>query len=295
MKNLLRLKDIPSADLFSIINRSLILSTEKEWRKSLSGKSIIMLFEKQSTRTRISFELAINKLGGYPIFISQESTQIARGESIEDSSKVITTYCDAVIYRAQKHGDIIRFAENSSVPVINALSDKFHPCQVISDIATVMKLKGRVEGVNFAYFGDGNNVANSLVEASHIFGFNLVISCPNGYEPKIMEEDDSDTITIERDPLKAAKNADILYTDTWFSMGQKRTKEKLRKMKKYQLSSKIVALAKDDAIVMHCLPAFRGYEIAEDVINSSKSVTILQAYMKLPTHAAILEYLLGAE
>ena len=262
------------------------------------GRSIALLFEKASTRTRVSLEEGIYQLGAKAIYMNPKEIQLGRGETIRDTAKVLSRYLDAIVIRTFSHDMLIEFASNSSIAIINGLSDLHHPCQALADLMTILEKKGKLRDIRLAYIGDGNNVANSLIEAASRMGINLTIACPKEYEPdpdvlKRARASAKSEIVILRDPKKAVNGADVVYTDVWVSMGQeKETKTKKVKLKGYQINNKILSYAKKDAIVLHCLPAHRGEEITDDVLDGPQSVVIDQAENRLHTQKALLEFLL---
>jgi len=267
--------------------------------RHLEGKSVALIFEKSSTRTRVSFEVGVAQLGGQPLFISSGTSQMGRGEPIKDTARTIARYCDGVMIRTYGQEIVEEFAKHSSVPVINGLTDLCHPCQVMADIMTVIEQKGSYEGLRFAWVGDGNNMANTWVEAAAIFGFDLTLSCPKGYQPnaKVLEWAKSratSMIVLTTDPKEAVKGADVLNTDVWASMGQEAEQQKrLQAFAGYCLDDSLVALAKPDCIVMHCLPAHRGEEISESVIEGPRSVVWDEAENRLHVQKAIMARLMG--
>jgi len=263
----------------------------------LKNKSLAMIFEKPSTRTRLSFEVAMTQLGGHAIFLSPRDMQLGRGETIADTARVLSRYVDGIIYRAFDHRMVRELASHSTVPVINALDDKEHPCQIIADLLTIKEKKGDFKGLKVAYVGDGNNVANSLMLGCAMVGCEFWIACPEGYEPdkELTEEaikislQSGAKINIVRDPIEAVKDADVVYTDVWVSMGDEAEKEvRERIFRKYQVNSELVKYAKRDYIFMHCLPAHRGYEVTDDVIDSENSVVWDEAENRLHAQKAIL-------
>lgn len=263
----------------------------------LLGKSIGLFFEKASTRTRISFQAGIYQLGAQAIYLNPNDLQIGRGETVEDTAKVLSRYLHGIVIRTFAHKTIENFAHNSTIPVINGLTDLHHPCQVLADLMTVKEKKGALKGIRLTYIGDGNNIANSLIEAASLTGINLTVASPKGYEPdkKVYESARSANVKVNltTDPEKAAKNADVIYTDVWVSMGQEKDMiKKRKKFKGYQINKKLLSLAKPDAIVMHCLPAHRGEEITDDVFDSRQSVVFDQAENKLHIQKALLEMLI---
>ncbi|MCE5194497.1 MAG: ornithine carbamoyltransferase [Nitrospiraceae bacterium] len=299
-KHFLTLFDLTAEEIEKLLNRSLEMKSGVDVNKCpLIGKSIGLLFEKASTRTRVSFEVGIYQLGAHPVYLTPNEIQLGRGETISDTAKTLSRYLDAVVIRTFGHKLLSEFASASSVPVINGLSDLHHPCQVLSDMLTILENKGRLKDINLAYIGDGNNVANSLVQASALMGINLTIACPEGYEPNAellrnAKAHAKNEIKITRDPQQAVSDADAVYTDVWVSMGQEQeTKTKKKKLKDYQINSKILSHAKKDAIVLHCLPAHRGEEITDEIMDGTQSVVFTQAENRLHAQKALLEMLLG--
>ncbi|GFO53158.1 ornithine carbamoyltransferase [Geomonas sp. Red276] len=264
----------------------------------LKGKTLAMIFEKSSTRTRISFEVGMYQLGGHPLFISGKDSQMGRGEPIKDTARVIARYCDGVMIRTFAQATVEEFAKYSSVPVINGLTDLHHPCQIMADIFTVIEHKGGYEGLKFAWVGDGNNMANSWIEAAAIFGFDLTLACPEGYDPDatVLEwarAKATSRIVVTRDPKEAVKGADVLNTDVWASMGQEE-EQKIREkaFAGYQLNEELLALAKPECVVLHCLPAHRGEEITDGVIEGKNSVVWDEAENRLHVQKAIMATLM---
>jgi ornithine carbamoyltransferase len=298
-RDFLRLWDLSSEEIFSLIERAIELKKGVDAGKCpLIGKSIGLLFEKPSTRTRVSFEVGIYQLGGQPVYMTPAEIQLGRGETISDTAKVLSRYLQGIVIRTHEHERLQEFAVSSDVPVINGLSNLHHPCQVLADLMTIKEKKGDFKGLKVAYIGDGNNVANSLLEAAGRAGFILVIACPEGYEPdaEVLEEARTGRgeIIILREPAEAAAKADVLYTDVWISMGQENETEKRRqRFKTYQLNETLVGYAKKDAIVMHCLPAHRGEEITDAVLDGPHSVVLDQAENRLHAQKALMEWLLG--
>lgn len=298
-RNFLTIWDLSSEEIQQLIDRAIELKAGKNLSKCpLIGKSIGLIFEKISTRTRVSFEVGIYQLGGQPIYLNSKDIQIGRGETIRDTARALSRYLNALIIRTFEHQRLMEFAENSDVPVINALTNLHHPCQALADLMTIFEKKGKLKGIKLAYIGDGNNVANSLIEASSKTGINLVIACPEGYEPDpdVLErarEKAKGEIIILRDPKEAAGRADVVYTDVWVSMGEeKEVEEKTRRFKDYQINPLLLFCARKDAIVMHCLPAHRGQEITDEIIDGPQSVVFDQAENRLHTEKALLEVLL---
>ncbi len=265
----------------------------------LTGKTMALIFEKPSTRTRVSFEAGFSQLGGRSIFINPQESQLSKGETIEDTARTISRYVDIVVLRVFEHEKVVRFAENSRVPVINGLSDLLHPCQILSDLFTIWEKLGRFEDFKLVFVGDGsNNVANSFVELAGIISFDLVISCPVGYEPDrtIMEEAirKGARIRIGHNPMDDVRDADIIYTDVWCSMGQEAEfEERLKVFKDFQVNSKLMERAKKDTLFMHCLPARRGLEVTDEVIDGPNSVVFDEAENRLHLQKALVLFLLG--
>jgi len=267
----------------------------------LDGKTLAMIFEKASTRTRISFEVGIFQLGGHGLFISTGNTQMGRGEPIKDSARVMARYCDGVMIRTFGQEIIDEFARYCDVPVINGLTDLFHPCQVMADLQTVIEQKGGYQGLKFAWVGDGNNMANTWVEASAIFGFDLSLACPQGYEPdrevwEWAQKQGAANITITEDPEEALRDADVVNTDVWASMG-KETEQKQRELafQGYCVNDELMAFTRTDSIVLHCLPAHRGEEISDSVIEGKHSVVWDEAENRMHVQKAIMATLMGGK
>jgi ornithine carbamoyltransferase len=298
-KDLISIVDIKD-ELEEIIDLGLEMKRRHrmvEVYEPLKDKSMAMIFEKPSTRTRVSFEVAMTQLGGHALYLSPRDMQLGRGETIADTAKVLSRYVDAIVYRAYKHEMVVELAENATVPVINALDDVEHPCQIVADLMTIKEKKGGFRGLKLAYVGDGNNVANSLMLGAAIVGMDFYIACPEGYEPpkeiigearKIANETGA-KIVITHDPIEAVKDADVVYTDVWVSMGDEAEKEiRLKVFKPYQVNEELVRHAKSNYIFMHCLPAHRGYEVTDEVIDSRNSVVFDEAENRLHAQKAIL-------
>lgn len=264
----------------------------------LVGKTLGMIFEKSSTRTRVSFEVGMTQLGGHAIFMSPKDLQIGRGETVADTAKVLSRFCDAIVYRAFKHEIMKELAENATVPVINALDDREHPCQIMADLLTVIEHKGDdFNKLKMAYLGDGNNVCNSLLLGCAVVGMNMTAACPKGYWPnadilaeaKKIGKRMGAKIDVVEDPVAGVEYADVLYTDVWVSMGdEKEEATRLKVFKPYQINEALLASAKGNAIVMHCLPAHRGLEITAGVIDGPQSVVFDEAENRLHAQKALL-------
>lgn len=296
MKSLLSMTDLSLEDIYGILDLAAEIKEKRNQGKitdHLRNKSLGMIFEKSSTRTRVSFEVGMNELGGHAIYLNSNDIQIGRGETVEDTAKVLSRYLNGITARVFSHDTLVKLAENATIPVINALSDKEHPCQVLADLLTIKEYKNRLSDMKFVWVGDGNNVCNSLMLACAIVGMEIVVACPKGYEPAeeyvIKTRELGGVLTITDDPLKAAKDADILYTDVWVSMGDEKEEEKrLRDFEGYQINEELIAVSKPDVIVMHCLPAHRGLEISAGAIDGPHSVVFDQAENRLHAQKAVL-------
>jgi len=301
-RDFLTVSDLSSHEIDRLLKRAIALKSGKDANACpLIGKSVGLIFEKASTRTRVSFEVGIYQLGAQSIYLTPKEIQIGRGETIHDTAKVLSRYLNAVVMRTFSHDTVREFASHASIPVINGLSDLHHPCQALADLMTLREKKGRLNGIRLAYVGDGNNVANSLIEAAAITGIRLSIACPKGYEPPAQVIDraralSKHDIPIFRDPEQAVSGADAVYTDVWVSMGQEEEALKRKqRFRKYQVNGKLLSFARENAVVLHCLPAHRGEEITDDVIDGTQSVVFDQAENRLHTQKALLEFLLTNE
>jgi len=265
----------------------------------LKNKSLGMIFEKPSTRTRVSFEVGMTQLGGHALYLSPKELQMGRGETIPDTAKVLSRFVDGIMYRAFDHKMMLELANNATVPVINGLDNIEHPCQIMADLLTIKEKKKDFKGLKLAYVGDGNNVCNSLLLGAAIVGMNMGVGCPKGYEPnkEILEKAKKiakSKIEISENPFDAAENADIIYTDVWVSMGDESEKEKREKIfLPYQINQKLIENAKKNCIVMHCLPAHRGMEITDEVVDGRKSVVFDQAENRLHAQKAVMVKLMS--
>ena len=263
-----------------------------------------MIFSKASTRTRVSFETGFHQLGGHPIYLSDASSQVGRGEPVKDTARVLSRYVDGIMIRTFSHDSVIELAKYATVPVINGLTDLLHPCQALTDIFTILEKKEILKGRKLVYVGDGNNMAHSLMYACAKVGMNMVCASPKGYQPnaEILKNAQEDakytgaTITVEEDMLSAAKGADVLYTDVWTSMGEEAEREaRMKALHEYQINDELLAVARPDAIVLHCLPAHRGEEITEAVIEGPHSAVFDEAENRLHVQKAIMALLMGPE
>ena len=296
-RHFLTLTDLSLPEIEALIYRAIDLKKEfkrQALQRSHVGRVLAMIFEKSSTRTRVSFETAMAHLGGHAVFLSPNDTQLGRGEPVEDTARVLSNMVDCVMIRTYEHAKIIRFAENSSVPVINGLSDSYHPCQLLADLQTFYELRGAIKGKKVAWFGDGNNMCHSYINAAKILDFELIIACPGEYQPapEIVNRA-GDNVTLTREPKQAAEQADLVVTDTWMSMGQESDREMRQALfKPFQVNEEIMAQAATNAIFMHCLPAYRGAEVSAGVIDGRQSVVWEEAGNRLHTQKALLEFLL---
>lgn len=294
-RHFLALTDITSQELTRVLARAIELKKSPIPNPApLAGKVMGMIFEKSSTRTRVSFEVGMAHLGGSTVFLSPRDTHLDRGEPIEDTARVMSRMVDVVVIRANKHEMVERFAAHSRVPVINALTDLHHPCQLLADIQTWIEQRGAVAGKTVAWIGDGNNVCHSWIHAATLLGFTLRIATPPGYEPnKEIVAAAGAHVQLLRDPNTAIKGADLVVTDTWASMGQEAEKnERAQAFHGFQVDAALMRLAKPEALFMHCLPAYRGQEVAADVIDGPQSVVWDEAENRLHAQKALLRYLL---
>jgi len=300
-KDILTLLDLEREHFELFFKRALELKKNKKKgieERSLAGKTLGLIFEKPSTRTRLSFEVAMIQLGGASIFISAKDTQMVRNEPVRDTARVLSRYLDGLAIRTYSQDLLKEFAEFSAIPVINALTDLYHPCQVLSDLMTVIEHKGGYEGLKITWVGDGNNVSHSWINAAAVLGLNLVLACPEGYYPDtgILEkarERGHGSIIVTSDPVEAAKDADVIYTDVWASMGQENEQSaRARVFEPFHVDKGLLENASQDVIIMHCLPVHRGEEISEEVLEGPNSVVWDQSENKLHMHKAILEVLI---
>ena len=300
-RDLLSINSISKQEIEELILSALSLKKKRkagEFYQPLKGKTLGMLFEKSSTRTRISFEVGMLQLGGHALYMNWKDTQLGREESEEDTAQVLSRYLDGMVFRTFSQKTLETFAGSATIPVINGLTDLLHPCQILSDLMTIAEKKRDFKQLKIAYIGDGNNIANSWINASIILGLNFHLACPQGYEPdlEIVEKAKKDApskIKFSSDPFEACQDADIINTDTWVSMGQEdEYQERMKAFKNYQLNSALLKVAKKDVLVMHCLPAHRGCEITDEVADGKHSIIFEQAENRLHMQKAILEMLL---
>ena len=305
-KDLISIHDLSREEVEQVLDTSHILKMKHnlgETYHPLKGKTLGMIFQKSSTRTRVSFEVGMWQLGGYALFLSANDLQLNRGETIADTARNLSRYLDGIMIRTFSHQDVIELAEHSSVPVINGLTDLLHPCQVLADLFSIMEKKKKLDGLKLAYIGDGNNMAHSLMFGGAKTGMHVVICSPSGFEPdpeitrlsRLDAAKSGATITIKDDPMEAVQNADVIYTDVWTSMGmEEEHKQRLESFKRYQVNSALLEKAQEDVLVMHCLPAHRGEEITDDVIDGPRSIVFDQAENRLHVQKAIMALVMRA-
>ena len=298
VRHFLTLLDLEPLEAQALIDRAIQLKRQHKIGdviyEPLKNKVLGMVFEKSSTRTRVSFETGMAHFGGQAIFLSPRDTQLGRGEPIEDSARVLSRMVDIIMIRTFEHEKIERFAEYSQVPVINALTDSYHPCQLLADIQTYVEHRGSIAGKTVTYIGDGNNMCHSYINAARLFDFKLRVACPQDYAPDAeIVAPAADRVEILRDPLTASEGADLVVTDVWASMGQEdESAGRARAFDNYQVNAEVMAQANDDALFMHCLPAHRGEEVTADVIDGPQSVVWDEAENRLHAQKALLEFLM---
>ncbi|MBQ2967508.1 MAG: ornithine carbamoyltransferase [Clostridia bacterium] len=305
MKHFISVTDATLDEFHQLLSLTEDLKNKRKNRipfKPMDGKTLGMIFTKSSTRTRVSFEVGTVELGGYPLFLSSADIQLGRGETIYDTANVLSRFVDGIMIRTYAHQDVLDLAEYGSIPIINGLTDYMHPCQAMADLFTVYEHKGKLEGLKMSYIGDGNNVTHSLLHACAMAGMDMSVATPKGYEcaQEIVDEaieigkKTGAKITITNDPVEAIKDSDAVYTDTWVSMGQEAEKAKrIEIFKDYTIDGKLFKNAKEDAVFMHCLPAYRGYEVTEEVIDGPNSVIFDEAENRLHAQKAIMTMLMG--
>lgn len=297
-RHFLTLRDLEPPELEALIHRAIELKTGSgpaPRTELLRNRTLAMIFDKSSTRTRLSFEAAMTHFGGNAVYLAPGTTQLGRGELVEDTARVMSRMVDAVVIRTDSHEMVETFAAHSRVPVINGLTDDYHPCQLIADVQTYFEHRGPIRGRRAAWIGDGNNMCNSWINAAWSFGFELRIATPADYRPNpgVMETA-GDCVAWSENPVEAAEGADLIATDTWASMGQEDEKERRnRAFEGYRVDERIMALAAPDALFMHCLPAYRGYEVSEAVLEGGQSVVWDQAENRLYAQKALLEFLMA--
>ncbi len=304
-KDLLTIRDLSIGEVATILDVAKKIKNKQkngEAHRYLEGKTLAMIFHKASTRTRVSFEVGFHQLGGHPIYLNEAATQMGRGEEVRDTARVLSRYVDGIMIRTYGHNIVEEFAKYASVPVINGLTDLFHPCQALTDIFTMIEYKGETKGRKMVYVGDGNNMTHSLMFACAKMGINFVCASPPGYEPdagivneaKLVASETNCTIDVVKDPMQAAKNADVLYTDVWASMGMEQEQSiRQEHLSDYQINRELLSVAKSDAIVMHCLPAHRGEEITDEVMELNQNVIFDEAENRLHVQKAIMALLMS--
>ena len=298
-RDFLQIPDFSRDEINSLFDIADRMKAGKYKKKPLEGKSLAMIFMKSSTRTRVSFEVGAYQLGGHALFLSPRDVQLGRGEPIADTARVLSRYVDGIMIRTFAHQDIEELAKYASVPVINGLTDLVHPCQVLADLLTVRQQLGSIEDKRYAWIGDGNNMANSWINAAYVFGFDLTIACPEGYEPAdhlLARALEKAKVRVIRDPLEAAEGADVVNTDVWASMGQEEEQKiRERAFAGYTVDKKLMQRASRKAIFLHCLPAHRGEEVSTEVIEGSQSRVWDEAENRLHIQKAIMAALMGGE
>jgi len=299
-RDFLTLKDFTRQEIEEMVSLGIDLKAKQKAgipTPILEGKTLGMIFQKSSTRTRVSFEVGMYQLGGSALFLSTNDLQIGRGEPIKDTARVLSRYLDGIMIRTYSHADVEELAAYADIPVINGLTDDYHPTQVIADLITIQEHKGKLAGIKFAYVGDGNNMTHSLMIGCAKVGMDVTVACPDGYmpNPEVVAlaqgyaAESGGSVTVMHDPKEAVKGVDVIYTDTWASMGQEAEKEIRKKaFAGYQVDDALMALAKPDAIFMHCLPAYRGMEVTDEVMESAQSVVFDEAENRLHAHKAIM-------
>jgi ornithine carbamoyltransferase len=288
--DLLRISDLEASSLVALLDLAAVMKTRPHgFIEALRGDTLVCFFEKPSTRTRVSFAAAAERLGMFPLLIRPDELQLGRGETVEDTARTLSGYAQAIVVRTYSQDVIERLAEAAKVPVINALTDEHHPCQALADLLTLREIFGQLEGLRVTYVGSGNNVATSLAEAGALTGMHVVVACPPGYEPPVKG------VEIVHDPLEAVADAHAVYTDVWVSMGEEAEREeRLSKLEPYRVDVALMAGARADAVFMHCLPAHRGEEITDEVMDGPQSVVFDEAENRLHAQKGVLLWALGA-
>ena len=306
-KDLISIHDLSVGEVATILDVSKKIKRKQkagEPHEYLKGKTLAMIFSKASTRTRVSFETGFHQLGGHPIYMSESTSQIGRGEPVKDTARVLSRFVDGIMIRTFSHESVKELAHYASIPVINGLTDLLHPCQALTDIFTILEYKEILKGRKLVYVGDGNNMAHSLMYACAKVGMNMVCASPKGYQPnpQILQEAQEDakatgaSISVDEDMFRAAKGADVLYTDVWASMGEEAEKEeRIKALHNYQINAELLAAARPDAMVLHCLPAHRGEEITDEVIEGKHSAVFDEAENRLHVQKAIMALLMSDE
>ena len=302
MKHLLKMLDLTSEEIIGILNLADQLKYEQKHgipHKYLEGKTLGLIFEKASTRTRVSFEVGMYQLGGQPIFLSSKDMQIGRGEPVQDTARVLSRYLDGIMIRTFEQSEVEALAEYGSIPIINGLTDFCHPCQILADLMTIREFKGKLDGLKMCFIGDGNNMMNSLIVGALKTGMSISVACPEGYEPHedvlAFAKEYGDKFSMFRTPKEAVVDADVVITDVWASMGQEGEAEKRKKaFDGYQVNAELMAMAKPDAMIQHCLPAHRGEEITEEVFEAHADEIFEEAENRLHAQKAVMVKCLGS-
>ena len=300
MKHLLKMLDLSSEEVIGILNLADQLKYEQKHgiaHKYLEGKSLGLIFEKASTRTRVSFEVGMYQLGGQPIFLSSKDMQIGRGEPVQDTARVLSRYLDGIMIRTFEQKEVEDLAKYGSIPIINGLTDFCHPCQILADLMTIREFKGKLDGLKMCFIGDGNNMMNSLIVGALKSGMSISVACPEGYEPdgSVLDftKEYGDKFAMFRTPIEAAKDADVVITDVWASMGQEsEALERAKAFDGYQINDELMTAAKTDAMVLHCLPAHRGEEITAEVFEAHADEIFDEAENRLHAQKAVMVYLM---
>ncbi len=297
-KDFLTLKDYSKEEIEYLLDLSGKIKKDKNsYSKVLEGKNIAMLFDKHSTRTRLSFEAGINQLGGNSIYLDSKNLQISRGETYQDTAKVLSKYIDGLVIRTYSQEIVDIFAKYGTIPVINGLTDIYHPCQILADMLTLKEMELLNKDLKFTYVGDSNNVTNSLIIGFSKLGIDITIGCPQKYSPPeeiikyARNQKEGSKLNLVYDPVKAVSDADVVYTDVWLSMGDEKNKQKLTDLKSFQVNYKLLKYSKEEVKVMHCLPAHRGQEITSEVLDGKNSIVLQQAENRLHAQKALLVYL----
>ena len=295
IQHFLTLLDLPTTDLKTIVKRASELKVNPNLAKNQSGKTLGLIFEKSSTRTRVAFEVAMNQMGGSSVFLTTNSSQLGRGEPVADTARVLSRMTDCLAIRTFEHSKLEDFAEYSKVPIINALSDNYHPCQLLADVQTFNEHRGDISGKTVVWVGDGNNMCQSYINAAAAFDFELRIACPDGFGPKPeLVSKYSNRISMRKNPEEAVAGADLVVTDVWASMGQEQ--EQLKRVEKfinYQVTPELMSLAGPEALFMHCLPAHRGEEVSANLIDAPNSLVWEEAENRMHSQKALIEFLLA--
>jgi ornithine carbamoyltransferase len=295
IQHFLTLADLSPAELSTIVHRAIELKKQPGLAKQFDRSTLGLVFEKSSTRTRVAFEVAMNQLGGSSVFLTTADSQLGRGEPIQDSARVLSRMLDCIAIRTFEHSKLVKFAEYSKVPLINALSDDFHPCQLLADMQTFIEHRGSIAGKRVAWIGDGNNMCNSYINAAAAFDFELVIACPSGFEPAShLVAANQARVSVVRDPLEAAMGVDLVVTDVWASMGQEEEqREREAAFAGFEVNGELMSKANSHALFMHCLPAHRGEEVSAEILDDKESVVWDEAENRMHSQKALLEHLLS--